>query len=171
MWGDPTFHSSFRICSQNFKIRKNGKVSIFSSGTYVGGKKYYVPNWKVHRAAEGVGEVAILWPRTRPYSTTFRFSWVLKYLFPGSCGICPFWRHARLRNAHRPLLHRCFTCTSNQMDIACRSVEPLSPFAGTIMADFSLAFVLMFIHSNSPLFHVFYLISSLWSHLKGSCGN
>ena len=37
--GDLTFHSSFRICSQNFKIRKNDKVSIFSSGTCVGGKK------------------------------------------------------------------------------------------------------------------------------------
>ena len=32
---DHTFHSSFRICSQNFKFRKNGNVSIFSSGTCV----------------------------------------------------------------------------------------------------------------------------------------
>ena len=43
-WPDPTFHYSFRICSENFKIRKNGKVSIFSTETCVGGKEIYVPH-------------------------------------------------------------------------------------------------------------------------------
>ena len=36
---DPTFHSSLRICCQNFKIRKNDEVSIFSRRTCVGEKK------------------------------------------------------------------------------------------------------------------------------------
>ena len=60
-----------RIWRQILKIRKNGEVAIFSSEVNVWGKKN-MPPLNVHRAEEGAGKVAILWARTRPYSTTHR---------------------------------------------------------------------------------------------------
>ena len=66
---DPTFRSSFLICCQNFKIRKNDKVSIFSSGVCVGEKKLCVQLKSASRRGGGgsqyfgleVAAIVLLW--------------------------------------------------------------------------------------------------------------
>ena len=57
---DPTFRSSFRICCQNFKIRKNDKVSIFSSGVCVGEKNLCAKLKSTSRRGGGRSQYLVL---------------------------------------------------------------------------------------------------------------